>query len=147
MDEQRLVGQLYYTYDGAKAVKLYIDGVLANSATLNGTLDTFANEPINIGCQCESNGVQSLFFSGTINSVRVHGGVLSAAQVAANYSIGPVGAAANTAPTLAAIANQTMGYGSTFPVSLTVGDSGGTVQIADVNAAAQARRFYRVIVY
>jgi len=127
---------LVYTYDGAKAVKLYIDGALAKSATLSGTLNTFVSEPINIGCQRESNGVQSLFFSGTINSVRVHGGVLSAAQVAANYSLGPDGAAANVAPTLATVADQTMGYGATLPVSLTVGDSDTALVSLTVSASA-----------
>jgi hypothetical protein len=128
---------LVYTYDGAKAVKLYIDGVLANSATLSGTLNTFASEPINIGCQRDTaNGTRSLPFSGYINSVRVHGGVLSATQIAANYSLGPVGAAPNAAPTLSVIADQTMGYGATLPVSLTVGDSDTALASLTVSASA-----------
>jgi hypothetical protein len=128
---------LVYTYDGAKTVKLYADGTLVHTATLTGTLNTFTGEPINIGCQRESaNGVRSLFFCGYINTVRIHGGVLSAAQVAANCSLGPNGVPADVAPTLATIADQTAGYGSTLSVPLTVADSDTALSGVTVTAIA-----------
>ena len=115
---------LVYTYDGAKTVTLYVDGAQANIQTLSGTLNTFPGEPINIGCQRDTaNGSRSLLFSGYINRVRVHGGVLSAAQVAGNYSLGPVGAPANAAPTLGAISSVVLDYGTPASVPLVVGDS------------------------
>lgn len=114
---------LVYTYDGATTVKVYIDGSLANTKTLSGTLSTFPNQPINIGCQRDSaTGGLSHFYGGYLNAVRVYGGVLSATQVAANYSSGPFGAPANVAPTLSAITDKTFDYGTTNSISLTVGD-------------------------
>jgi hypothetical protein len=67
---------LVYTYS-SNVVRVYIDGVLANTRTLGAALNTFADEPINIGCQRDSaNGARSFHFTGTINTVRVHGGSL-----------------------------------------------------------------------
>jgi autotransporter-associated beta strand protein len=78
-----------YTYS-ASTVNVYVDGALASTKRLGGPLDTFAGEPINIGCQRESaNGTRSFHFSGFINSARIHGGVLSASDVARNYALGP----------------------------------------------------------
>lgn len=80
---------IVYTYS-ASTVNVYVDGTLASTKTLAGPLDTFGGEPINIGCQRESvNGTRSFHFSGYINSVHVHSGVLSAADVARNHSLGP----------------------------------------------------------
>lgn len=80
---------IVYTYSMA-TTKVYVDGSLVSSKTLAGPLDTFGGEPINIGCQREAAaGARSFHFSGFLNSVRVQGGVLSAADVARNYSLGP----------------------------------------------------------
>ena len=93
--------------------------------TLAAALNTFATQPLNIACQRDTaGGTRSLYFSGYLNTVRVHGGVLTAAQIAANYSLGPNDAPANAAPTLAAIADQTFDYGAAIsPIALTVGDA------------------------
>ena len=54
-------------------------------------LATAASNPINIGCQRDSGGTTtSVYLHGYINNVRVHGGALTAAQVATNYVVGPV---------------------------------------------------------
>lgn len=80
---------IVYTYS-TSTVKVYVDGQLLNTRTLGGPLDTFPGEPINIGCQREAaNGARSFHFSGFINSVRVHGGVLDEDAVRQNYSFGP----------------------------------------------------------
>src|SRR5262249_20619427 len=66
---------LVYTYSNS-VVSVYVDGALRNSKALGGALDTFPGEAINLGCQREANGTRSLLYSGYLNTVRVHGGVL-----------------------------------------------------------------------
>jgi hypothetical protein len=109
---------LVYTYSNT-TVRVYVDGALRNTKTLAGALNTFANEPINIGCQREAaNGARSLFFSGFINSVRVWGGEMTATQVAQNYQFGPcVLPAAPGVLTFAPIANVTTNAGITLNVT------------------------------
>jgi hypothetical protein len=107
---------LVYTYTN-NVTKLYVDGVLRNSRTLGSSLTTFPNEPINLGCQRDTaNGNRSFFFSGYLNTVRIHGGVLTDEQVAANYAAGP---SVNHPPVLAPVADQLVGAG----VMLTVTNS------------------------
>lgn len=132
---------LAYTYDGNVTAKVYLDGILSTTTTLSGTLSTFATQPINIACQrnnAVSGGVSlSKYFSGYINSVRVHGGVLTPAQIAANYSLGPYGAPGNSAPTLAAISDQTYVQGSSpLSVPLTVGDADTAVASLTLSGSA-----------
>lgn len=116
---------LVYTFDGSGTGKVYVDGMLANTATYSGAIDTFASEPINIACQRESaNGTRSVFFSGSLNTVRIHGGVLSAAQVAANHSLGPAGAPGNTPPTADA-QSLSLDQDTSLPITLTGGDANG----------------------
>ncbi len=83
---------LVYVYNGSTDARVYVDGVLSSSKTLGGVLATTASTPITIGAQRESTGALSsgLFFSGYLNSVRVHGGALTAQQVAGNCATGPV---------------------------------------------------------
>ncbi len=81
-----------YTYDGATTCYFYVDSVLRVTKTLPGALNIFAGEPILLGAQRDNtaNNPPSLFwFSGYLNAVRVHGGVLTSNQVAANYVYGP----------------------------------------------------------
>jgi regulation of enolase protein 1 (concanavalin A-like superfamily) len=80
-----------YTYDGNLTVRIYVDGALVTTKTLGGVLSTFANYPINIAAQRteDGNGL-TLFLSGYINSVRIHGGVLTPEQIISNYFAGPV---------------------------------------------------------
>lgn len=113
---------LAYTY-AASVVKVYVDGALATTRTLGGALDTWPGEPLNIGCQRDTaNGTRSLYFSGYLNTVRVHGGVLTDAQIAANARLGPAGLV-NAAPTLGAIADQLIDFGATANLALTVADA------------------------
>lgn len=83
---------LVYTYDGATTCKIYVDGALCITKTLPGQLTTFAGEPLLIGAERgnTANTPPSAFYlSGYLNSLRVHGGVLSASDVTNNYAFGP----------------------------------------------------------
>ncbi len=83
---------LVYTYDGATTCKIYVDGALRITQTLPGVLTTFAGEPILLGAQRDvvaSGPPAEFWYSGYVNSIRVHGGVLNASDVAANYAYGP----------------------------------------------------------
>ncbi len=105
---------LVYTYS-TNYVRLYLDGTFQNGKLLGGLLATFANEPINLGCQRDSaNGTRSFYFSGYLNSVRVHGGVLTPEQIAGNYLLGPALLPPNRPPVLAALSNQTVVAGVTI---------------------------------
>ena len=87
---------LVYTYDGAKNVKVYSDGLLKNTKTLGSDLVTFAGFPIRIGAQAEPSGVDFDFgqaLTGYIAAVRVHGGLLSGNDVANNFIYGIEGTA------------------------------------------------------
>lgn len=83
---------LVYTYDGTTNCCLYVDGALRLTKGLPGLLTTYAGEPILLGAQrgtTANSAPQLYFFSGYLNSVRVHGGVLGSNDVAANYAFGP----------------------------------------------------------
>lgn len=76
-------------YDGARSIKVYLDGALANSRALGADLTTLRDLLV-IGNQRNSNStLSSQWYSGSLNSVRVHGGALSDAQILANYNLGP----------------------------------------------------------
>ncbi|MCA9248220.1 MAG: hypothetical protein KDA42_13925, partial [Planctomycetales bacterium] len=81
---------LVYVYDGGTSVRLYADGVLNTDFTLPDTLNTHAGDTINIAAQrgiagLDPTGVNSNFFSGSIASVRVHGGTLTLGQIQQNF--------------------------------------------------------------
>jgi hypothetical protein len=117
---------LVYTY-AANVVKVYVDGALRNTQTLGGPLNTFTNEPINLACQRDTaNGTRSLWFGGYLNTVRVHGGVLSDDQILASYANGP--ALLNQAPTLTAISNRTLIAGQTLVITNVASDPDFPVQ-------------------
>jgi hypothetical protein len=80
---------LVYVYDGAARLNIYVDGRLSVARTLSTNLWTSQNTPIMIGAAACSWGYDKEF-GGYINSVRVHGGVLSPGDVMANYLVGPV---------------------------------------------------------
>ena len=83
-----------YTYDGDRAVKIYVDATLSLSTNLAAPLQTYSGMTINIGTQRDSDGnVPDFLFSGYINSVRVYGGVLSHDLIAAQNAQGPCGVA------------------------------------------------------
>ncbi|MES2476602.1 MAG: LamG-like jellyroll fold domain-containing protein [Verrucomicrobiota bacterium] len=114
---------LAYTYDGGTSVRIYLDGELTNTRALNGPLATWAAQAINIACQRSSaGGTRANYFSGSINSVRIHGGVLSPAQIAANHSLGPAGAPENASPTANAQSVEVM-QNSSIAVILTGSDA------------------------
>jgi hypothetical protein len=81
---------LVYTLD-QNVNKVYIDGQLANGEILPmGAINTHPDTSINIGAQMESDGVTvtaGIRYTGAIARVRVHDGVLTADQVAANYNL------------------------------------------------------------
>lgn len=104
---------LVYTYSNSTAT-IYADGAVRAVRLLGGPLDTFTNEPINLGCQRETaNGTRVVFYSGYLNTVRVHGGVLTPDQVARNYSLGPVALPSTTTPPPPPNTN-------TYPAGLTI---------------------------
>jgi hypothetical protein len=82
---------LVYVYDGAALLNIYVDGVLTIAKTLPSALSTSQTTPVVIGAAAywPAGGYENQF-NGYINSVRVHGGALSAGEVLANYLLGPV---------------------------------------------------------
>ena len=69
------------TYDGA-TVRIYVDGLLSNSASYSGTINYPASPLILIG----KNSVTATYFNGSIDEVAVYGLPLSAARIAAHYA-------------------------------------------------------------
>jgi hypothetical protein len=81
-----------YTYDGDRTCRFYVDGRLVSTKIQATPLLTYSGNAINLGVQNTSAGAADTsgrMLSGYINTVRVHGGVLSPADVAANYAYGP----------------------------------------------------------
>jgi hypothetical protein len=80
---------LAWTYDGT-TTRVYVDGALTNTEVLApGVINTHADTPINIGSQNEADAVTptgGLRASMTVGRVRVHDGVLTDAQILANYN-------------------------------------------------------------
>jgi hypothetical protein len=87
---------LVYTYDGDET-RVYSDGAFQNGEYVGpDRINTHPNTPILIGAQSEldtviNDGVTTrvtpgLRFTGTIAKVRIHDGVLTAEQIAANYN-------------------------------------------------------------
>ena len=75
---------------GQTTSRVYADGALANIEIFPAAVfNTHPDTSIQIGAQLEANGTDvtaGLRFSGTIARVRIHNGVLTPAQVAANYN-------------------------------------------------------------
>jgi len=90
------------------AMNLYVDGVW--QAGITGPTGT-RNAPPAFRLGSLQPGAN--FFSGTIDDVRLYGNTLNGAQVAALATLTPV----NTAPTLAAMADQTLVAGQTLTVT------------------------------
>jgi hypothetical protein len=80
---------LVYTYDG-NTQRVYVDGTLANSELLGeGALNIWSGPPINIGTQMNNDGSQpqpDLRGRLTLGRVRVYSGIMTDAQVAADYN-------------------------------------------------------------
>jgi hypothetical protein len=78
-----------YTFDGT-TTRVYVDGALANTEVNGaGAINTAPDTPINIGAQTEPDGVTptgGLRGSMTIGRARIHDGVLTDAQILANYN-------------------------------------------------------------
>ena len=80
-------GGWYYlvgTYDGAET-KLYVNGVLENSSSLTGELQS-SNSPVYIGSGNSSSSTLNRFFQGDIDEVKIHDKVLTAEEIATNYA-------------------------------------------------------------
>lgn len=75
---------LVYTYDG-QTCRLYVNGELNNEKAMD--LDTHSGDIIRVGAQNKSDGSGQNFFSGAIAQVRVHDGVLTAAQILNNSQV------------------------------------------------------------
>jgi hypothetical protein len=82
---------LVYTYDGVGLAKVYSDGFLKNQRSYPAGLTIWAALPIRIAAQCNTTGDDFDFgqaLSGTIASVRVHGGQLSDNDIKNNFLYG-----------------------------------------------------------
>lgn len=99
-----------YTYDGT-TVKGYTNGVLNKSITL-GPLSTAAAK-LSVG---SARAATADPFKGYIADVRVHTGVLSATDVANNYSQGIY----SSLPVITGLTNQTVQVGGTLALNPTV---------------------------
>ena len=81
---------LVYTYDGTTS-RVYSDGKLANAEILGaGVVNTFTGTAINLATQLDADGTTptgGLRGSLALGRVRIHDGVLTDAQVAANYNL------------------------------------------------------------
>lgn len=90
---------LAYTYDG-KAARLYVNGVeesFRNPIVLN----THGGTPIRVAAQADYTGagVNGTYnFTGSIAEVRIHDGVLSAADIMNNFKLGGPGKAHDPVP-------------------------------------------------
>jgi hypothetical protein len=83
---------LVYTFNGETHTSLvYANGQLANGEILeSGRINTHADTAISIATQLESDGITptpGLRLTGAIAKVRIHDGVLTAEQIAANYNL------------------------------------------------------------
>jgi hypothetical protein len=80
---------LVYSYDGT-TTRVYSDGQLRNSETLApGAINTHANTKITVASQLEADGVTltgGLKGSMAVSRLRIHDGVLSDAQILANFN-------------------------------------------------------------
>lgn len=78
---------LVYTYDGS-IIRIYADGALDNEeAVEEGMIETSDGFPIVIGAQNLQGGGWGFHATLALARVRVHSGVLSAAEVASNFDL------------------------------------------------------------
>lgn len=80
---------LVYVYNGFTGLNIYVDGRLWLGVTMPCWAYTPTNAPIVVGASSDSPGSYYWPWSGYINSVRIHGGILSSNQVLINYLAGP----------------------------------------------------------
>ncbi len=83
---------LVYTYDGVNTARVYSDGALKYEETFSAPLAIHAGFPIRIAAQTVSAGDgydAGQEFTGYLAMVRVHGGQLSAVDIANNFLFGP----------------------------------------------------------
>jgi hypothetical protein len=99
---------LAWSYDGS-TVRLYLDGVLNASDNPGSPLQT-PSTVIGVGAGLTSGpNIGADPFQGYIAAARVESGVLSPADIAANYALGPLGSASAITPGgLAAIAGDSL---------------------------------------
>ena len=156
---------IVYTYDGGTNFNVYVDGTLRVRKIFETPLDTNRGEPILVGGWSRGAGAFAdvdAVFPGHINSLRLHGGTLSASDVANNFTVGPSVALVGPLWKLVTLTNSTiMGtfgtiIGHTYsveytenldkPVWMPLGPEqiamGSTMTISDTLGGSQ--RFYRV---
>ena len=77
-----------YVYEGPKkTATLYINGV--KNTTIKGQVLATSAEAITIGAARDATSVLGKHMQGYINSMRIHGGVLTPANILANFKVGP----------------------------------------------------------
>jgi hypothetical protein len=82
---------LVYTYNGDKTCRVFADGVLKTEKAFSAPLTTYPGDYIRIAAQANTTATDFDFgqaLSGSIALVRIHGGMLSPADVANNYLYG-----------------------------------------------------------
>lgn len=115
-----------YTYDGDRTCRFYVNGRLVTTKIQATPLLTYSGNAINLAVQNTSAGAADTsgrMLSGYINTVRVHGGVLSPADVAANYAYGPAWVPP-TGPAVITVQPQDQTIGEGGSVQLTVQATG-----------------------
>jgi N-acetylneuraminic acid mutarotase len=110
-----------YVHSGTQVIT-YLDGVAVATTAVSTGSNTLSNKLL-IGLARDAAGLPitaSETFSGVINAVRVHGGLLTPAQVANNFQAGPGG------------------VGGDLPVVMTLAASSITSSSATLNASVSA---------
>lgn len=128
---------LVWTYDGIGTVRLYRDGVLDATCPQTAALDIAGEYNFLIGAQHSGTAVNN-FAAGVVGKVRIHDGVLTDSQVAANFAA-EAAAFTNAAPAQDLVTPPLHRYSFSLPASsdvtgATVTDTGsanGTAKQAD----------------
>jgi len=104
------------SYDGA-TLRLYVNGMLANSRAVTGTM-TPSHNPLNIGGDPST---LSRHFDGLIDEVSIYNRALSGGEIASIYTVGAEGKCAGATPStiLTQPASQTVTAGTNVTFSVT----------------------------
>jgi hypothetical protein len=130
---------LVHTFDGA-TTRIYVDGQLANSEVLGeGATNVHPDTAITLGAQLDPDGstvTQGLRGSLTLGKVRIYEGVLTDAQIAANYTNERAGFVNPTVTPISLVTGPVHRYTFNDAAGTTVTDSVGTAHGAVLGAGA-----------
>jgi hypothetical protein len=127
------------TLDGS-AIKIYIDGVLNNSATYSGTPVT-NSRGVNIGAWW-GYGTPSRFFNGLIDEVEIFNRALTPEEIAAIHAAGSAGKCKPCAPPPAGLVSWWKGEGTPNDV---IGPNNGTLVNGPIFAAGMVGQAFSFV--